>query len=42
MSTVEGSSSGYTAIPYDYGTTEDKSSWSNRPPMFNGDPHTFS
>jgi len=41
MSTVEGSSYGHNAIPYDYGT-KDKSSGSNKPPMFNGDPETFS
>jgi hypothetical protein len=33
MSTVEGSSSGQNVVPYDYGT-EDKSSGSNKPPMF--------
>jgi hypothetical protein len=29
------------AVPYDYGTN-DKSSGSNKPPMFNGEPDTFS
>jgi len=38
----EGSSSG-AAIPYDYGTSDDKSSDSNiKDPRFNGDPETFS
>jgi hypothetical protein len=41
MSTVEGSSSGNNVVSYDYGT-EDKSSGSNKPPMFNGDLATFS
>jgi len=41
MSTGEGSGSGSgISIPYDYGT-QDKSSGSNKPPMFNGDPDTF-
>ena len=29
------------AVLYDYGT-DDKSSGSNKPPMLNGDPYTFS
>jgi len=37
MSTVEGSSSGHNVVSCDYGT-EDKSSGSNKPPMFNGHP----
>jgi len=41
MSTGEGSSSAGVAIKYDYGT-DDKSSGSNKLPMFNGDPETFS
>jgi len=41
MSTGESSSPGGVTIPYDYGT-KDKSSGSNKPPMFNGDPETFS
>jgi len=41
MSTIEGSNSGRNVVSYDYGT-EDKSSGSNKPPMFNGDPETFS
>jgi len=42
MRIVEGSGSGYgIVIPYDY-CTEDKSSCSNKPPMFNGDRDTFS
>jgi len=44
MSTGGGSGYGVSsgvAIPYDYGT-DDKSSGSNKPPMFNGDPDTFS
>jgi len=41
MSTGEGSSFvDGAAIQYGYGT-EDKSSCSNKPPMFNGDPETF-
>jgi len=41
MSTCGGSGSGGVAILYDYGT-DDKSSGSNKPPMFNGDHDTFS
>jgi len=37
MSTVEGSNSGHNVVSCDYGT-EDKSSGSNKPPMFNGHP----
>jgi len=40
MSTNESSIPGGVAIPYDYGT-EDKSSGSNKLPMFNGDLETF-
>ena len=44
MSTGGGSGSGVSsgiAISYDYGT-DNKSSGSNKPPMFNGDLDTFS
>ena len=43
MTSGEASGSGGAAIQYDYGT-EDKSSGSgsNKPPMFSGDPETFS
>jgi len=40
MSTGESSTPSGFIIPYDYGT-EDKSSGSNKTPMFNGDLETF-
>jgi len=42
MSSGEVSSPGHNVVAYDYGTSEDKSFGSNKPPMFNGDPETFS
>jgi hypothetical protein len=42
MTTVEGSNSGHNVVAYDYGTSEVKSSGSNKPPMFNGVLKTFS
>jgi hypothetical protein len=42
MSTLEGSNSSHNVVAYDYGTSDDKSSRSNKPLMFNGDPETFS
>jgi hypothetical protein len=42
MSTLEGSSFGHNVVAYDYGTSDDKSSGSNKPFMFNGDSETFS
>ena len=41
MTTGESSTPRGVGIPYDYGT-EDKSSSSNKPPIFNGDLETFS
>jgi len=42
MSTIDGSTSDHNDVPYGYCIVEDKSSGSNKPPMFNGDPDTFS
>jgi len=41
MTIGESSTPRGVGIPYDYGT-EDKSSSSNKPPIFNGDLETFS
>jgi len=46
MSVSESSGSGvggnHSVVGYDYGTSEDKKSYSNKAPRFNGDPEEFS
>jgi len=44
MASVDSSSSGQNNndIPYDYGTSDDKKSGSNKAPRFNGNPEEFS
>jgi len=41
-SSVSGSGGNHSVVGYDYGTSEDKKSDSNKAPRINGDPEEFS